>query len=183
MTVAWTGIKDALSAFVRSTGVVASDHVVWDRGANETVFHESTVELRITGERSLGYDDVEDVELSPGIFAPRVTGIREFTLSIRFRARSEADAYAARHALETLRASFHHPVREQILSDAGVSFLETEMLETRDIVLGGRTETIAALDVRLGVLSELFDTSLDAQSQHLNSVGVSVNGALPFTVE
>ncbi len=180
MTVAWDDVKLAIQAFVQSAGVVADDHVVWDKDAAKLVLHESSVELRITGERSVGYDDVQDVEVEPGVFSPRVTGIREFVLSIRFRARTPMDAYAARTALETVRASFHHPGRSEILSEAGVAFLATEMLETRDVTLQGRWEQIAALDVRLSVVSELF--APEETAENLMGVGVSDNSSEPVMI-
>ncbi len=180
MTVAWDDVKLAIQAFVQSAGVVADDHVVWDKDAAKLVLHESSVELRITGERAVGYDDVQDVEVEPGVFSPRVTGLREFVLSIRFRARTPVDAYAARTALETVRASFHHPGRREILSDAGVAFLATEMLETRDVTYQGRWEQIAELDVRLSVVSELFVP--DVPRDRVAQVSISDRGAPPFLI-
>ena len=180
MTVAWTTAKAAILAFVQSSGVVDADHVLWDRDAAKLVLHESSVELRILGERSVGHDDVEQVEVSPGAYSHRVTGIREFTLSIRLRARSPEDAYAARDSLETIRASFHHPERRAILTDAGVSFLETEMLETRDITFQGRWEQIAALDVRMSVVSELH--AVAETITHVESVSMQRASDLPFVI-
>ncbi len=180
MTVPWSAIQDAISLFVQSTGVVDADHVLWDREAAKLVLHESSVELRISGERAVGYDDVEEVESSPGVYSPRITGLREFTLSIQFRARTPVDAYAARNSLETIRASFYHPARRQVLTQAGVSFLETEMLETRDVSFGGRWEQIAVLDVRMATLSALYEPS--EQTTYVQAVSLSDHGAPPFLI-
>lgn len=180
MTVQWNAVKDAIAAFVRSTHVVAPDHVVWDRDASQLVFHESSVELRISGERAVGYDDVEEVEVAPGVYAPRVTGLREFTLSMRLRARTPADSYAARTALETVRASFHHPVRRKLLSDEGVAFLSTEMLEAREVTFGDRYELVAVLDVRMSVVSELFTPT--EPFDRVEQVALSDRGAPPFLI-
>jgi hypothetical protein len=180
VTVAWSAIQAAITMFVQSTGVVDGDHVLWDREAAKLVLHESSVELRISGERSIGHDDVEEVEVEPGVYSPRITGLREFTLSIQFRARSPVDAYAARDSLETIRASFHHPVRREILNAAGVAFLETEMLETRDVTYQGRWEQIAALDVRLSVLSSLYEPTETVD--RVLQVSVSDRGAEPFLI-
>ena len=180
MTVAFAAVKAAILTFVQSTGVVDADHVLWDRDAAKLVLHESSVELRISGERSVGWDDVEQVEVSPGVRAHRVTGIREITLSIRFRARSPEDAYAARDSLETIRASFHHPERRKILTRQGIAFLETEMLETQDFVLQGRWEQIAELDVRLSVVSTLFEPT--ETFAFVERLSVSDSGAPPFLI-
>ena len=180
MTVAWQAAKDAITAFVQATGVVDADHVLWDRDAAKLVLHESSVEMRISSERALGQDDVEMVEVGPNAFSPRITGLREFTLSLRFRARTPVDAYASRDALETIRASLHHPGRRQILTNAGVAFLSTEMLETRDITYQGRWEQIAELDVRLAVLSTLY--APDETREHVAQVSVSDSGATPFLI-
>lgn len=177
MTVQWDSVKAAIGAFVAATHVVAEDHVVWDRDATQLVFHESSLELRISGERAVGTDDVEEVEVTPDVYAFRVTGIREFTVSMRFRARSPADSYAARTALETVRASFHHPVRRQVLTDAGVAFLSTEMLETREVTFGDRYELVATLDVRMSVVStlEVAGETYD----YVEAVELSSNPATP----
>ena len=180
MTVQWNAVKDAIRAFVQSTHVVAPDHVVWDRDASQLVMHESSVELRISGERAVGYDDVEEVEVASGVSSPRITGIREFTLSLRLRARSPADSYAARTALETVRASFHHPVRRKVLTDAGVAFLATEMLDAREVTLGDRYELVAVLDARMSVVSELFQPG--ESFDRVQEVALSDRGAPPFTL-
>ena len=159
MTVRWPEIQDAIRTFVERTGVVGPNHVVWDREAPGVIFHESSVELRISTERAVGDDDVAYAEVSPGIESVRITGNREFTLTMRFRARTPADAYNARAALETIRASFHHPARRRVLTDRGIAFLSTEMLDAREVTFGDRFETIASLDVRLGVVSELVATA------------------------
>jgi hypothetical protein len=182
MSVAWPSVRAAISAFVESSGVVGPAHVVWDREASQVVFHESSVELGISGEQSIGFDDVEEIEVRPGVYSPRITGIREFTVTFRFRARTPSDSYNARSALETLRASFHHPARLSILSDAGVSFLSTEMLETREVTFGDRFEIIAVLDVRMSVVSTFFEESPTTAAAHLTAVSVSENGGLPFSV-
>jgi hypothetical protein len=174
MTVPWSAIQAAITRFVQSTGVVDDDHVLWDREAAKLVLHESSIELRIASERSIGFDDYEEVETSPGVYEQRLSGLREFTLSMRFRARSPEDAYAARDSLETIRASLHHPDRVDILSEAGIAFLTTEMLETRDVVHQGRWEQIAALDVRMSVLSTMVDVV--RPDAFLAEVEVSENG-------
>lgn len=180
MTVAWASAKAAIASFVEATGVVGPDHVVWDRDSYGIVFHESSVELRISEERAVGQDDVEQVEITPGVYSPRITGIREFTLSVRFRARTPADAYAARAALETVRASFHHPLRRQVLTSAGVAFLSTEMLDAREVTFGDRYEILANLDVRMSVQSELY---LPAETAGVvESVSASDHGAPPFLI-
>lgn len=180
MTVQWASAKAAITAFVQATGVVGADHVVWDQDAYEVVFHESSVELRIAEERALGWDDVEAVEVAPGVAYPRVTGIREFVLTIRFRARTPADAYNARSALETIRASLYHPLRREVLTRAGVAFLATEMLDAREVTFGGRTEILANLDVRMSVLSELSVPG--ATYETVDSVSVSDRGAPPLLI-
>ena len=186
MTVAWNEVKAAVAAFVQSTGVVDSDHVLWDREAAKLVLHESSVELRISDERAVGHDEAEEVEVEPGLFVYRITGLREFTLSIRFRARSPEDAYALRDSLETIRASFYHPTRRALLSTKGVAFLSTEMLETRDFTYGGRWEQLAVLDVRMSVASVFDERDLSPEHlkyiEHVESVSVSDGGAPPFLI-
>lgn len=180
MTVAWDTIKPALVDFIEATGAVGPDHVFWEREA-QPIAYDDVVELRISAEDSIGFDDVEDVEVSPGAYAPRITGIRTFILSIRYYSRSQVTA--ARGALETIRASFYHPRRRQILDDAGISFLTTETLVTFDEVREERWESVAVLDVRLSVLSELFDPENDASTtDHVAAFGVSVNGEPEITI-
>lgn len=181
MTVAWDQIETALVAFIESTGVVKPGRVMWEREANP-IAYDDVVELRILREDSIGFDDVEDVEVSPGIFVPRVTGLREFTLSIRMHSRSEKTA--ARRGLEKIRSYLHHPRLIQTLSDAGVAYLSTEPLATLDPLFAGRFESVAELDVRFGVLSELFEPSTDSSAESLASVGVTVSevDALGVTV-
>jgi hypothetical protein len=186
----WDAARAAIGAFIVSCGVVepgpALDGnpadpyaaIFWEREANTLAFGD-VVELRISGEKSVGYDDCEDVEVSPGVFVPRITGVREFVLSIRYNSRSQATA--ARKALETIRSSFHHPTRSAILDDAGVAFLSTETLQTFDAVSDDRWESIAVLDVRMSVLSELFDPE-EAPLGYLQSVGVSINGSAEETL-
>lgn len=173
MSVAWDVIKPALVTFIEATGAVLPDHVVWEREAHGFAY-EDVIELRISEERAIGYDDVEDVEVAPGAFAPRITGVREFTLSIRLSSRSELTA--ARNGLERIRACFHHPRLLQILDEAGVSFLATETIQTFDERTEQRWESVGVLDVRLGVVSELFEPELDASAEPLEGVGVSVAG-------
>lgn len=153
MTVAWDVIKPAIVAFIESTGVVLPEHVVWEREAH-AISYEDVIALRLLSEDSVGYDDLEDVEVSPGVLYPRITGIREFVLSIRFHSRSQVTA--ARNALETVRACFQHPRLVATLEDAGVAYLSSETLQTFDEVSDERWESIGVLDVRLGVVSEYF---------------------------
>lgn len=173
MTVAWDHVQATLTAFVEATGVVKQGHVFWEREAHPIAYSD-VVELRITDEDSIGYDDVEDVLVGPGQYAPRITGLREFTVSMRFSSRSQASA--ARKSLEKVRACLHHPRLAQILEDGGLSFLTTEPLVTFDKVAEDRWESVAVLDVRFGVVSELFEPESDASADSLESVGVTVQG-------
>lgn len=174
MTVPWDVIKPALVAFVDATGVVPPEHVVWEREAYPVTYND-LIELRFLNEDSIGYDDVEDVEVAPGVFVPRITGVREFTVSMRYSSRAETTP--ARMGLEKIRACLHHPRLTQILDDVGVSFLTTEPLVTLDAVSDERWQSVAVLDVRFGVLSELFEPETDASADPLEGVGVTVNGA------
>ena len=54
------------------------------------------------------------------------------------------------------------------------------MLETRDLTIQGRWEQIAALDVRLGVVSELL--APDEPTVPLVSVEVRENASMPVTI-
>jgi hypothetical protein len=171
VTVAWDTIQPAIVAFIESCGVVRPEHVAWEREAHP-IAYDDVIELRILNEDSLGYDDVEDVLIAPNRYAPRITGLREFTLSVRFSSRSTATA--ARKSLEKLRACLHHPRLVQTLEDVGLSFLSTEPLVTLDNVEQERWQSVAVLDVRFGVLSELFEPDVDASAEALESVGVTV---------
>lgn len=180
MTVAWDSVKTAIVSFLDATKVVGAEHVVWEREAVPLTY-DDVIELRFSGEDSVGYDDVAHVETEPGVFHPRVTGWREFVLSIRFYSRSQATA--ARYALERVRASFHHPQREAILSDAGVAFLSTETLQTFDAVEDERWESVGVLDVRLGVVSDLFEPDEDSDAfGYLTEIGVSIQGRPEETI-
>lgn len=170
MSVAWTEVKDAIVRFIEATGVVSADHVFWEREAHP-IAYEDVIELRIGSERAIGYDDVEEVQVAAGQFVPRITGIREFTLSIRMSSRSEVTA--SRGGLERVRSCFHHPRLLQVLEEGGVAFLSTETLQTFDGVSDQRWESVAVLDVRLGVVSELFEPDTDASADSLESVGVT----------
>lgn len=174
MTVAWDDIKTALVEFIESTGVVAvPERVAWEREAHPIVY-DDMISLKISGEDSLGYDDVEDVEIAPGIFAPRITGAREFVLSIRYHARTEISA--ARNALETIRACFFHDRLTQVLDDVGIAFLSTETLQAFDTVAEERQESVAVLDVRFSVVSQYFQPDTDTSIDKLAAVDVTVQG-------
>jgi hypothetical protein len=188
--VTWDNVRAAISSFIVACKVVDPGEAIdgnpadpyaaifWEREANTVAFGD-VIELRISGEKSVGYDDCEDIEVSPGVFVPSVTGIREFVLSIRYNSRSQVTA--ARKALETIRSSLQHPTRVSILDDASVAFLGTETLQTFDAVSDDRWESIAVLDVRMCVVSELFDPD-DPPVGYLESVGVSVNGSAEETL-
>lgn len=171
MTVAWEVIEPALRAFIESTGAVSAGHVYWERQAH-AIAYEDVIELRILGEDSVGYDDVEDVEVEPGRFVPRITGYREFTLSVRYSSRTETTP--ARIALEKVRACLHHPRLTEQLTDAGIHFLSTQPLVTVDAVYEDRWQSVAVLDVRFSVQSELFLPDLDQSVPHLEAVGAEV---------
>jgi hypothetical protein len=173
VTVAWEKVRTALVAHLTSLGVVPPDHVFWEREAAPLAF-EDVIELRIGREAAVGMDDLEPVMVAPDRWVPRITGWREFVLSIRFNSRSQATA--ARNALERIRASFHHPTRLAALSDAGVSFLSTETLQTFDAVADDRWESIGVLDVRMGVVSEFFEPDTDPGLEPL--VDFAVNGTV-----
>jgi hypothetical protein len=151
----WQATKAALRAFVVATGVVPETDVVWEREAHGLTYG-NTIELRIGSERALGTDDVAQVETSPGVWALRITGTRECTLSIRYSSRSQATA--ARDALEIIREHLFHPVLLQSLSDAGVAVLSAESVRTFDSLSDARWESIAVLDVHLGLVSSLLST-------------------------
>lgn len=183
MTVHWNVIKPALIAFVESTGVVGPDHVFWEREA-QAIAYEDVIELRISAERAVGFDDVEEVEVVDGATSrnvPRITGIREFTLSIRYSSRNQLTA--AREGLETIRACFHHPRLVQTLEEAGIGFLTTEGLQTFDDVSDERWESVAVLDVRLAVVSDYFHPDTDTSVDTLNGVSVSIQGEPPILIE
>lgn len=169
MTVAWQSIKAAFVAFIAACGVVPPEHVYFQHEAHP-LMQDDTVELAISAESAVGYDDLELVEQPDGRLVPRITGSREFTLSIRFQTRNEV--IGARTALETVRASFHHPTRLAILENAGIGFLRTEMLQSFDDVFADRYESIAVLDVRFTVVSELYDPT-EPGIETLLEVGVS----------
>lgn len=157
MTVAWDRIKSALVAHVTRARVVPAGHVFWEREAAAIAFQD-VVELRILDERAHGFDDVEHV-VTAGTASPRITGIREFTVSFRYSSRSHVTA--ARNGLERLRASFHHPTWQQLLVDEGVGLLFTEEIQTFDAVRDGRWESIAVLDVHFCTVSVFFDEITD----------------------
>jgi hypothetical protein len=189
----WDAAKLALQAFIAGCKVVpgaaAIDdrpadplaNVVWEREAQAMSFGD-LVELRISSEGSVGMDDVEDVEIDDDVFTPRVTGHSEFTLSIRFNSRSQVTA--ARNALSVVRASFHDPVRTQVLDDAGIGFLTAAPLVTFDEINDDRFESLAVLDVRLSITSELFDDDPGTAGRvgYLQQVGLSVNDGPEETI-
>lgn len=171
MTVAWHLIEPALVAFIEATGAVRPGHVFWERQAH-AITYDDVIELRIFHEDAKGFDDVDDVEVSPGQFVPRITGYREFTVSVR--ANSRAETTPARIALEKVRACLHHPRLTQILTDAGIHFLATEAITTVDNIYEDRWQSIAVLDVRFSAKSELFLPDTDASVPTLEGVGVQV---------
>jgi hypothetical protein len=171
VSVPWETVRSAVTDFIAACGVVSADHVSWEHEATPIV-HGDVIELRIGAESAVGFDDVAEVEQDDGRAVPRVTGWREFTLSIRYNSRSTVTG--ARASLERIRASLHHPARLAILSDAGVSFLGTEMLQAFNAVAEDRWEAVAVLDVRLGVVSELYEPDIDITgTEHLAEVGVN----------
>jgi hypothetical protein len=180
VTVAWQDVENAIAAFVAASGVVPSTHILWEREKKQ-ITYGSTVELRISSENSLGSDDIEwiavdvDVDDAPYV-APRVTGLREFVVSFRYRSRVQGDLYAARAALETLRASLEHPVRSELLSAAGIGYLATETLQTLDVEHEGRWESVAVLDVRFAVVSTLYSAASGSIADTVGTIGISQTG-------
>jgi hypothetical protein len=158
VTVAWDAIKVALVDHLARVRVVPPEHIFWEREASPIAF-DDVLELRFSDERALGYDDVRQELTTAGSLAPRITGVREFTLSIRFHSRSQVTA--ARNALERVRASFHHPAWVSTLCERGVGFLSTEQIQTFDDVFDARWESIAVLDVHFCTVSNFFQDVLD----------------------
>lgn len=169
MTVAWAAIKSACVAFIEATGVVLPGHVYFRHEAHP-IPHGNTVELAIIAESAVGFDDMDLVEQPDGRQVPRITGVREFILSIRFQTRDEV--LGARTALETIRASLQHPSRVAILEGAGLGFLRTEMIASFDDVLDDRWNAIGVLDARFTALSELY-VAAETGIETLTEVGVS----------
>lgn len=184
MTVDWAGIQTALTAFVAQTGIVPASHVFAEREAHPQP-NGSFVELTFTQERAIGDDDIAWVEQTDALGdyeVPRITGIREFVCQFKMRSRSQAQAAAARTGLETLRASFHHPVRTQPLTEMGLGFLSSNQLITLDYYADNRWESIAILEVRFSVVSTLYDTSREAAGVPVDEAHVSINGSPPMVI-
>jgi hypothetical protein len=185
MTVAWADIKTALVAFIASTNTVAADHVYF-QDESHPIMQADTIELSIRAERAVGFDDLSWVEQPDGRLVARITGMRECILSIRYQTRDQV--FGARTALEKIRACFHHPGRLEILEGAGISFLTTEMEQAFDGPFADRVESVGVIDVRLAVLSELYEPDLDVGMTPIEAVGMTVglvgHDALtePFTV-
>jgi len=170
MSVAWPTIKAALVTFFEATGTVQPGHVYYEGEPHEIV-QDDSIELTIRAERGVGYDDLEEVEQPDGRLVPRITGMREIILSIRFQTRDQVTG--ARTALERIRSCFHHPQRLEILEAAGISFLMTEMEQAFDGPFAQRVESVSLIDVRLAVLSELYDPDTDPGLEKLAGVGTT----------
>lgn len=182
MSVDWDRVKEGLVAFSESTRAVEPGRVFWEREAQPIVF-DTVLLLRISAERAHGFDDVEMVPQGAGPtggrLTPRVTGIREFVCSFRISSRSQAST-AARIGLERVRSSLHHPGRQEILLDHGVGFLSTEPIVTFDEVQHDRWESLAVLDVRFTVRSELYDADEDSDAlETLHAVEVDTRAPDP----
>ena len=181
MSLDWARIKTGLVLFAERARVVDVGRVFWEREAHPITF-DNVLLLRISDERAHGFDDVDDLPLPPlgERNAPRITGIREFTVSFRYSSRSQV-ATAARIGLERLRASFHHPGLLQILYDHGIGFLATETLVTSDMVRHDRWESDALLDARFCAVSELYDPADPDQGvDTLAAVGIDTRAPDPI---
>jgi hypothetical protein len=187
----WDAAKTAIRAFLGACRVVepgdivdgVSDplaNIVWEDEGNPYSTGD-LLELRISGEETVGTDDVEEVAQLDGSTRYRITAHAEFVLSIKFNSRSQLTP--ARAALSVVRASFHHPDRLQILDDAGIGFLSEAAFVSANAYSDDRLESTAVLDVRLSITSELYEPLTDAPIGYLESVGISINDSPEETVE
>lgn len=170
MTVQWDDVEAAIETFV-GDALTASGYanaaavgVCWRDKSSKS--HKTTpyVELSIGSEVARGHDEttwVETGDAPANVLVPKVRGVREFTLQIRVRSRSQAASRAARNVAEVLRASLYHPMLRQVLDTAGVAFLQTSGTGSAVTAHEDRYESVHVLDVRFGVGSELY---LPAQS-------------------
>jgi hypothetical protein len=176
--VAWPEIKAAIVAFARACNVIADDvQIHWDEQAKPHM-HGDYLWLTIRDEKSIGWDDVEDVEVTDANgkhWYPRVTGLREFVVEFEYRSRSAAADKAARNALEVIRSSLMHPVRRAILDDAGVAFLGAEDIRTEpNNQHDSRKESIAVLPVQFRVLATLFPVAVPEQGPRLAAIELAL---------
>jgi hypothetical protein len=161
MTVDWESVENACESFVRgalqasSIGNVA---VMW-RDKERKHLTEPYVELSISAETARGVDEqtFARVGTAPNdVAVPRVTGIREFTLQARIRARSQAATRHARNAAMVLRASLNHSALRKVLDDAGVAFQSVLSQGSAVTEYENRRESVHLLDLRFAVKSELY---------------------------
>lgn len=187
MPLPWQSIMCGLREFAQSTGVVPSTHVLWENDARKVVTRDSTLELDLgPSERMVGDDDLDTLD-----GAPRLTGMREFTVTFKYRVRTPDVDVRAREALDVLRSSFSHPVRRQALTARGIAVIGAEVIEvitTRDSAQS-EWEQVALLEVRLAALSTTHDpreagTPYAGEWVHEVEIqgDVSDDGVAPFTV-
>ena len=172
MSVNWTAIRSALITFMESTRTVSPGHVYF-KGEAHPIMYEDSIELEIRAERAIGFDDLEDVVQPDGRIVPRITGMREFIVSVRYPTRDMV--FGSRTALERIRSCLHHPGRVELLEAGGMSFLSTEMEQAFDGPFAQRVESVGVIDIRLAVLSELYEADIDPGMTPLGGVGVSTN--------
>lgn len=166
MTVAWSTVETALETFVSAVLTAASVDcgVCWRDKVSKSHKTEPYLELSISGESSRGHDETEweEVGAAPdNVLVPRIVGVREFTLQIRVRSRSQSAARAARNVVETLRAALYHPYLRQPLDNAGIAFQTATSPGSAVTAFDGRFESVGVLDARFATRSELY---LPAQS-------------------
>lgn len=187
MPVDWRNVMCGLREFAQSTGVVPETHVLWENDARKLVTRDSTLELDLgPTERMVGVDDVDALN-----GAPRMTGMREFTVLFRYRVRTPDVDMRAREVLDVLRSSFSHPVRKQVLTARGIAFVAAEMIEVTTVRDSAQSEweQVAMLEVRLAALSTTHDAReagtpyAGAWVQEVEIEGdVSGDDVAPFTV-
>ncbi len=166
MTVSWEAVETALQSFVEgaltASGLGTGANkvgVCWRDRSDKDQKTAPYVELSISAEVARGHDEavLEEVGTSPAsVLVPRVTGVREFTLQVRIRSRSQKADKTSRNVAEVLRASLYHPYLRAILDTAGVAFLQTSGTGSAATSHEGRYESVFILDVRFATKSELY---------------------------
>lgn len=178
MTVAWDAVETACAAW--AAAVLPGVPVIW-RDQPKTHVVAPYVELSIDGERSYGLDDVEYID-GTDTLTPKVTGAREFTLEVSCRSRDQGALRAARNNLERLRASLQHQAYVVLLEAGGLAVHTSEPLRTIPFAHEGRRESLAVLEIKLGVTSELFDADASVDYAETATVVLAADGD-EFTVD
>jgi hypothetical protein len=176
----WTPIYAALAQAATLSGIPASAIAWSDQPAAATWASGPTMAMRISPERSYGWDEEERTDPpapNPGNLPQtvNVAGQREFTWQIRVQVQNSDPATIAVRFLDRLRVRLQRTTTEtQILLPAGLAVIQIMPTVPIVNVKDNRTISTHVMEVLMGAVENDLDDTLGA-GDYIAQVGILSN--------